>query len=53
MTVGHERILSGTDSPIPSTLQPEIDKVLTLSRISEEIKQDILYYNVNNLLKIE
>ncbi len=51
--VGHERILFGSDSPTASTLPIEIDKILTLPKISEEMKQDILYNNVNNLLKIE
>ncbi len=50
-TVGHKRILFGSDSPTASSLPLEIDKILTLPRTSKEIKQDILYYNVINLLK--
>jgi len=49
-TVGHERILFGSDSPTASSLPLEIDKILTLPRTSKEIKQDILYYNVAKLL---
>ena len=51
-TVGHKKILYGSDSPTTSTLALEIDKIITLPRISKEIKQDILYNNVSNLLKI-
>ncbi len=50
-TVGHKKILYGSDSPTTSTLAIEIAKILTLPRISKEIKQDILYNNVFNLLK--
>ncbi len=50
-TIGHEKILFGSDSPTASTLPIEIDKIITLPRISKEVKQDILYNNVNNLLK--
>ena len=51
-TVGHERILFGSDSPTASTLPIEIDKILTLPKISKEVKQDILYNNVMKLLKL-
>jgi len=51
-TIGHEKILFGSDSPTASTLPIEIDKILTLPRVSNEIKQDILYNNVNKLLEI-
>jgi len=50
-TIGHNKILFGSDSPTASTLPIEIDKILTLPRISREIKQDIFYNNVNNLLE--
>ncbi|MHA2037586.1 MAG: amidohydrolase family protein [Promethearchaeota archaeon] len=50
-TIGHERILFGSDSPTASTLPIEIEKILTLPRISKEVKQDILYNNVNRLLE--
>ncbi len=49
-TVGHKKVLFGSDSPTASTLPIEIDKILTLPRISKEIKQDILYNNVSRLL---
>ncbi len=50
-TVGHKRIVFGSDAPTASTLPIEIDKILTLPRISKELKQDILYNNILNLLK--
>ncbi|MFW9939689.1 MAG: amidohydrolase family protein [Candidatus Thorarchaeota archaeon] len=50
-TIGHSKILFGSDSPTASPLPLEIDKILTLPRISNEIKQDIFYNNVINLLK--
>ena len=49
-TIGHKKILFGSDSPTASTLPIEIEKILTLPRISKEIKQDILYNNVSRLL---
>ncbi len=49
-TVGHKKIIFGSDSPTTSQLGVEIDKILKLPRISKEIKQDIFYNNVNNLL---
>jgi predicted TIM-barrel fold metal-dependent hydrolase len=52
-TIGHEKILFGSDSPTASPLQLEIDKILSLPKLSDEIKQDIFYNNVRNLLKIE
>ncbi|TFG21578.1 MAG: hypothetical protein EU529_13190 [Promethearchaeota archaeon] len=48
--VGSKRILFGSDSPVVSPIQLEIDKILTLP-ISNEAKQDILYNNVNKLLE--
>ncbi len=50
-TVGHKKILFGSDAPTASTLPIEIDKILTLPRISKELKQDILYNNILDLLK--
>ena len=50
-TVGHKRILFGSDSPTTSTLPIEIEKILSLPRVSSEAKQDIFYNNVSNLLK--
>ncbi|MHA2008170.1 MAG: amidohydrolase family protein [Promethearchaeota archaeon] len=48
--VGHNKILFGSDSPTASTLPIEIEKITSLPRISGEVKQDILYNNVNTLL---
>ncbi|GAH64466.1 unnamed protein product, partial [marine sediment metagenome] len=52
-TIGHEKILFGSDSPTASTLPIEIEKILSLPRISHEEKQDILYNNVNTLLEMK
>ncbi|UCD01732.1 MAG: amidohydrolase family protein [Promethearchaeota archaeon] len=51
-TVGHKRIIFGSDSPTTSTLPIEIEKIISLPRISNEVKQDIFYNNVLNLLKL-
>ncbi|MFX0144912.1 MAG: amidohydrolase family protein [Candidatus Hodarchaeota archaeon] len=51
-TVGHQRILFGSDSPTTSTLPIEIEKILSLPKISDEIRQDIFYNNLSNLLKL-
>ncbi len=48
--IGHEKILFGSDSPTASTLPIEIEKIMSLPRISKEIKQDILFNNVHRLL---
>ena len=48
--VGSKRILFGSDSPVVSPIQLEIDKILTLP-ITNEQKQDIFYNNVNRLLE--
>ena len=48
--IGHKRIIFGSDSPVVSPLQLEIDKILTLP-ISHEEKIDILYNNVYELLE--
>ena len=48
--VGHKRILFGSDSPVVSPIQLEIDKILTLP-ISNVEKQEILYNNVSKLLE--
>ena len=49
-TVGHKRVIFGSDSPVASPIQIEIDKILTLP-ISDEEKQDIFYNNINKLLE--
>ncbi|TFG21581.1 MAG: hypothetical protein EU529_13205 [Promethearchaeota archaeon] len=46
--VGSKHILFGSDSQVVSPIQLEIDKILTLP-ISNEVKQDIFYNNVNKL----
>ncbi|MFX1419158.1 MAG: amidohydrolase family protein [Promethearchaeota archaeon] len=50
-TLGYKRMLFGSDSPTTSTLPIEIEKILSLPRVSNEAKQDIFYNNVSNLLK--
>jgi len=50
-TIGHNRLLFGSDSPTTSTLPIEIEKIISLPRISNEVRQDIFYNNVSNLLK--
>ncbi len=50
-TLGHKRLIFGSDSPTTSTLPIEIEKILSLPRISDEAKQDIFYNNVLNLLR--
>ncbi|MFW9818719.1 MAG: amidohydrolase family protein [Candidatus Thorarchaeota archaeon] len=51
-TLGHKKIIFGSDSPTTSTLAIEIEKILSIPRISNEVKQDIFYNNVSNLLKL-
>lgn len=48
--LGHERILFGSDSPAASALPVEIHNIISIPRISDEIKQDIFYNNINRLL---
>jgi predicted TIM-barrel fold metal-dependent hydrolase len=50
-TIGHQRILFGSDSPTASTLPIEIEKIISLPRIPNEIKQDIFYNNVSKLME--
>ena len=49
-TVGHERILFGSDSPAASALPVEIQNILSIPRLSDGIKQDIFYNNIDTLL---
>jgi predicted TIM-barrel fold metal-dependent hydrolase len=49
--LGHKKIIFGSDSPTTSTLPIEIEKIMSIPRISDEIKQDIFYNNVLDLLK--
>jgi predicted TIM-barrel fold metal-dependent hydrolase len=51
-TMGHKKIIFGSDSPTTSTLSIEIEKILSIPRISNEVRQDIFYNNVSNLLKL-
>jgi predicted TIM-barrel fold metal-dependent hydrolase len=51
-TAGHNRIIFGSDSPTTSTLPIEIEKIISLPRISNAVKQDIFYNNVSKLLKV-
>jgi len=50
-TVGHKRLLFGSDAPVTNPLKLEIDKILCLP-IANFQKQDIFYNNINNLLGI-
>jgi len=45
----HNRKLFGFDSLTASALPIEIEKILTLPKISKEVKEDILYNYVNDL----
>lgn len=49
--LGHKRIIFGSDAPVTNPMQIEIDKILCLP-IADELKQDILYNNVINLLTL-
>ncbi|MFX0105531.1 MAG: amidohydrolase family protein [Candidatus Hodarchaeota archaeon] len=49
-TLGHKKLLFGSDSPTTSPLPIEIEKIISLPRISNEAKQDIFYNNVSDLL---
>lgn len=48
-TVGHKRLLFGSDAPVTNPLKLEIDKILSLP-ISNDQKQDIFYNNINGLI---
>ena len=50
-TIGHERIIFGTDAPVTNPINLEIEKVLCLP-LSDQQKQDILYNNVTKFLEI-
>jgi predicted TIM-barrel fold metal-dependent hydrolase len=49
-TVGHKRLLFGSDAPVTNPLKLEIDKILCLP-ITNDQKQDIFYNNTNNLIQ--
>jgi len=48
-TVGHKRLLFGSDAPVTNPLKLEIDKILCLP-ITNDQKQDIFYNNVNSII---
>jgi predicted TIM-barrel fold metal-dependent hydrolase len=50
-TVGHRRLLFGSDAPVTNPLQLEIDKILCLPIPSEQ-KQDIFYNNTNSIISM-
>lgn len=51
-TIGHKRLLFGSDAPVTNPLQLEIDKILCLPIIDDQ-KQDIFYNNTNNMLSTQ
>ena len=48
-SVGHKRLLFGSDAPVTNPLQLEIEKIICLPITSDQ-KQDIFYNNTNNLI---
>jgi predicted TIM-barrel fold metal-dependent hydrolase len=48
-TVGHKRLLFGSDAPVTNPIQLEIEKIMCLP-INSDQKQDIFYNNTNNLI---
>lgn len=48
-TIGHKRLLFGSDAPVTNPLKLEIDKILCLP-ITKDQKQDIFYNNVNSII---
>jgi len=48
-TVGHKRLLFGSDAPVTNPIQLEIEKIMCLP-IKSDQKQDIFYNNTNNLV---
>ncbi|MBY9014847.1 MAG: amidohydrolase family protein [Candidatus Lokiarchaeota archaeon] len=48
-TVGHKRLLFGSDAPVTNPIKLEIDKIICLP-IKSDQKQDIFYNNTNNLI---
>jgi predicted TIM-barrel fold metal-dependent hydrolase len=49
-TIGHKRIIFGSDAPVSAPLSLEIEKITCLP-IPNQHKQDILYNNVNMLFE--
>jgi predicted TIM-barrel fold metal-dependent hydrolase len=50
-TVGHKRLLFGSDAPVTNPIQLEIDKIIYLP-ITNDQKQDIFYNNTNSIISI-
>ncbi len=50
-TIGHKRLLFGSDAPVTNPIKLEIDKILCLP-ISKDQKQDILFNNTNALISM-
>jgi len=48
-TVGHKRLLFGSDAPVTNPLKLEIDKILCLP-ITKDQKRDVFYNNTANLI---
>ena len=48
-TVGHKRLLFGSDAPVTNPMKLEIDKILCLP-ITKDQKQEIFYDNIANLI---
>lgn len=48
-TIGHKRLLFGSDAPVTNPIQLEIEKIMCLP-IKSDQKQDILYNNTNKLI---
>ena len=47
-TIGHERIIFGSDAPVTNPISIEIEKITCLP-VSNDIKQDIFYNNAEKL----
>ncbi|MHA1192515.1 MAG: amidohydrolase family protein [Promethearchaeota archaeon] len=50
-TIGHERIIFGSDAPVTNPISLEINKITCLP-ISNDIKQDIFYNNAEKLFNV-
>ena len=48
-TIGHRRLLFGSDAPVTNPIKLEIDKILCLP-ITDDQKQDIFFNNVNDIV---
>ncbi|NVM19273.1 MAG: amidohydrolase family protein [Candidatus Lokiarchaeota archaeon] len=50
-TVGHKRLLFGSDAPVTNPLKLEIDKIICLP-ITNDQKQEIFYNNINSIIRM-